>query len=145
MFEVHWQKIIVRFTECTKILLCILIRNDSKQPPLFSSSCSELSNIVLLSMVLSPMSLNFFPLMCHKKTVRKSVSDFKVYTRSSIKYTMEQRWLNFVFHLTRFSTAGSLPAAASGEVAGYSMKTPSVSSPISTHLSKMLVNSRVNP
>lgn len=39
------------FTECTQTLHCILMRNDSKQPSLFSSSCSELSNIVTFNYV----------------------------------------------------------------------------------------------
>lgn len=36
------------FTERTKTLLCILMRDDSKQLSLFSCRCGELLNIMLL-------------------------------------------------------------------------------------------------
>ena len=133
------------FTECTKTLFCILMRNDSKEPSLFSSSCSELSNIMFLSMALFPMSLNSFPLMCRRKADRNSVSDFKVCTHSSINHTAEKGWLNCLSpnllqdcrqsHCSRLWRSGWLQYE----------DTRSVSSPISTHLSKMLLNSRVNP
>lgn len=54
----------VMFTERTKTLLCILMRDDSKQLSLFSCRCGELLNIMLLSLILSPTSLNSFPLTC---------------------------------------------------------------------------------
>lgn len=84
---------IVMFTECTKTLLCILMRDDSKQLSLFSPSCGEVSNIILLSLILSPTSLNSFPLVCWKAD-RNRVSDLKVYTHSSISHTVKQRSLD---------------------------------------------------
>lgn len=112
------------FTECTKTLLCILMRNDSKQLSLFSSSCSELSNIMLLSMVLSTTSLNSFPLTCCRKADKTASLTSRFISTALSSTTLQSGDDSIVFHLTHCRTAGSLPAAGSGEVAGYNMKIP---------------------
>lgn len=68
-------------------MLCILMRKDSNQLALFLSGCSKLSNVLFLSMAVSPMSLNSVPLVCHRKADR----NFEVYLYSSINHVVEQR------------------------------------------------------
>lgn len=88
----------------------------------FSSSCGEPSNILLLSLILSPTSLNCFPLMCWKKTMSLTWR----FIPPALSATQWRRDHSTVFHLTRFRTASTLTAAGSGEVTGYCMEIPTV-------------------
>lgn len=134
---------IVTFTECTKTLLCILMRDDSKQLSLFSSSCGELSNIMLLSLILSPASLNSFPLLCWKAD-RNRVSDLKVYIHSSISHTVKQRSLNCLSPNSLQDCQHSACCRLWRSDRLQYGDARSVSSPILTYLSKMVLNSRMN-
>lgn len=63
-----------------------------QQKPSVFSRCSK-RNTALLLVLLSPMFLNSFSPMCHRKTGR-TVSDFKVNIYSSINHTAERTWFS---------------------------------------------------